>query len=141
MLSSEERAFVMRRPVGRLGTVDGRPAPHVIPVCFVLAGNTIFIAVDEKPKSGDPRRLKRLRNIDGNGHVCLTVDHYDPDWSRLGWVMLRGLATVAAGGAEHPTGVDLLRARYPQYREMRLEERPLIVIDVDQVTSWGDLSQ
>jgi len=140
MLSSEERAFVMRRPVGHLGTVDTLPAPHVVPVCFAVGGDSIYIPIDEKPKSGDIRSLKRLRNIDGNGRVCLMIDRYDPDWSRLGWVMIRGDAAVVDEGADRKVGIDLLRGRYSEYREMALEDRPMIVIDIRLVTSWGDLS-
>ena len=141
MLSSEERAFVMRRPVGRLGTVDNAPAPHVMPVCFALGGDTVYIPIDEKPKSGNVRGLKRLRNIDQNSRVCLMIDRYDPDWSALGWVMLRGHARVIDRGEDMRIGIELLRGRYDEYRQMQLEDRPMIVIDVDLVNSWGDLSR
>ncbi|WP_417515427.1 TIGR03668 family PPOX class F420-dependent oxidoreductase [Minwuia sp.] len=140
MISREERSFAMGQPVGRLGTVDSAQSPHVVPVCFALAGDTIYIPVDEKPKAGDPRRLKRLRNIDQNGRVCLMVDRYVEDWSQLGWVMFRGDALIEDEGRNRTVGIKLLRARYPQYRNMALEERPLIVIKVDLVTSWGVLS-
>lgn len=141
MLSKEERAFAMRRPVGYLGTVDSAPGPHVMPVCFALAGDTVYIPIDEKPKAGNPRQLKRLRNIEGNDRVCLMIDRYDPDWSRLGWVMIRGNARIVESGADLIVGVQILRGRYPEYHEMRLEDRPMIVIDIDLVTSWGDLSR
>lgn len=141
MLSREERKFVMRRPLGHLGTVDAEPAPHVVPVCFALGGDAIYIPIDEKPKSGTPRTLKRLRNIDQNDRVCLMVDRYDPDWSRLGWVMLRGRAKIVEYGGDQGVGIQLLRARYVEYQSMKLEEHPMIVIDIQLVTSWGDLSQ
>ena len=54
--------------------------------------------------------------------------------------MLRGRAHVEPVAGEQRTGIELLRARYHQYREMALEQRPMIVIDVDLCTSWGDLS-
>jgi len=140
IIPTGERAFIKDRPVGRLGTADGAGYPHVVPVCFAVAGNTVFIPIDEKPKHGDPRDLKRLRNILENERVCLMIDRYAADWSDLGWVMLRGRARVELVAAELHTGIELLRARYPQYREMALEQRPMIVIDVDLCTSWGDLS-
>ena len=141
MLSSEERSFVMRRRVARLGTVDSLPAPHVVPVCYALAGDRIFIAIDDKPKSDDFRSLRRLRNIADNDRVCLTVDHYEDDWSHLGWVMIRGRASIAESGTAFPTALELLRERYPAYRTMALEDRPMIVIGIDRVTSWGDLDR
>lgn len=139
LISDAERRFVRHQPVARLGTADRKGNPHVVPVCFALGGDRVYIAIDEKPKTSDFRRLKRLRNISANPGVCLTVDRYDPDWSRLGWVMLRGRAEVADGGA-HRDGIDLLRARYVQYENMDLEGRPLIVIRIETVNSWGDLS-
>lgn len=141
MLSDAERAFVLRQPVARLGTADAAGAPHVMPVCFALAGDQVLIAIDQKPKGGDPRRLKRLRNIFGNDRVCLTVDRYDSDWRRLGWVMLRGRARVVERGADAGDAIRRLRERYPQYQSMTLEDRPMIVIDIERVTSWGDLSE
>lgn len=140
IIPGEERAFIRTRPVGRLGTADSTGYPHVVPVCFAVGGNTVFIPIDEKPKRGDPRGLKRLRNIMVNERVCLTIDRYSADWSELGWVMLRGRAHVEPVAGEQRTGIELLRARYHQYREMALEQRPMIVIDVDLCTSWGDLS-
>ncbi|PJK30134.1 TIGR03668 family PPOX class F420-dependent oxidoreductase [Minwuia thermotolerans] len=141
MISKEEREFVLRRPLGHLGTADAGAAPHVMPVCFALEAAEIFIPIDEKPKGGDIRRLKRLRNIADNPRVCLMVDRYDPDWSGLGWVMLRGAAAIWERAADRAGAIELLRARYVQYQSMDLETRPLIVIRVDNVSSWGDLSR
>lgn len=140
IIPTEERAFIKDRPVGRLGTADGAGFPHVVPVCFAIAGNTVFIPIDEKPKRGDPRDLKRLRNIMENERVCLMIDRYADDWSDLGWVMLRGRARVEPVAAELHMAIELLRARYPQYRGMALAQRPMIIIDVELCTSWGDLS-
>ncbi|MDF1720244.1 MAG: TIGR03668 family PPOX class F420-dependent oxidoreductase [Minwuia sp.] len=141
IISQQQRAFLSRRPVGRLGTASGDGFPHVVPVCFALAGDTVFIPIDEKKKTGDPRLLKRLRNIMENEKVCLLVDRYSEDWAELGWVMLRGKARVEMVAAEVHTAVQLLRVRYHQYADMDLESRPIIVIDVDLCTHWGDLTR
>ena len=141
MISSSERAFAGRRPVGHLATADAAGRPHVIPVCFALGDDEVFIAIDEKPKGGDVRRLRRLRNIAENPRVCLTLDRYDADWSGLGWVMIRGAASIEAAGAARPEALTLLRGRYVQYQDMDLENRPLIVIRIETVKSWGDLSR
>lgn len=140
IIPSEERAFIKARPVARLGTADGAGYPHVVPVCFAVTGDTVFIPIDEKPKRGDPRDLKRLRNILENDRVCLMIDRYAEDWSDLGWVMLRGRARVEPVAVDMHRAIELLRARYHQYREMALAQRPMVVIDVDLCASWGDLS-
>jgi PPOX class probable F420-dependent enzyme len=113
-----------------------------VPVCFCLVGQTLYVAIDEKPKRGDPLMLRRLRNIAENGRVAVVVDHYDDrDWSRLGFVLVRGVARVLTDGAEHALAVSALRAKYVQYRSMALEERPVIAADIERVTSWGQLSE
>jgi nitroimidazol reductase NimA-like FMN-containing flavoprotein (pyridoxamine 5'-phosphate oxidase superfamily) len=63
----------------------------------------------------------------------------DDDWSRLGFVLVRGRARILANGDEHRRAIDSLREKYVQYRAMALEERPVIAIDIERVTSWGQL--
>jgi len=139
MLTEAERRFLSRRKVGHLATADRRGAPHVVPVCFAIEGEALYITIDEKPKRADVP-LKRLRNIAENPSVAVVVDRYDDDWTRLGWVMLRGRAEVLTEGAEHAHAQALLRARYPQLNDMRIGSLPVIAVRVERVTSWGDLA-
>jgi PPOX class probable F420-dependent enzyme len=138
-LSAAQRSFVESRRVGHLATADAVGAPHLVPVCFALAAGALYITVDEKPKRRD-RPLKRLRNIMENPRVAFVVDRWDEDWTRLGWVMLRGAAEILDGGEEHDAAQALLRARYPQYRTMNLAGLPVIALRIAHVASWGDLS-
>lgn len=139
MLSDEERRFLESRRIGHLATADAHAAPHVVPVCYAVAGDALYITIDQKPK-GDPRALKRLRNIAENPAAAFVADHYDEDWTRLGWVMLRGKAEILESGAEHGRAQALLRSRYRQYQAMQLELLPVIAVRIERVTSWGDLS-
>jgi PPOX class probable F420-dependent enzyme len=139
MLSEQQSSFLDSRRVGHLATADARALPHVVPVCFVVSGDALYITVDQKPK-GDPRMLKRLRNIIENPAAAFVADRYDEDWTRLGWVMLRGPADILSEGPEHDRAQALLRSRYPQYRDMRLDDLPVIAIRISQVTSWGNLA-
>ena len=111
----------------------------MIPVCYAVAGNTLYITVDEKPKRRD-LPLKRVRNILENPKTAFVVDRYDEDWRRLGWVMLRGDAEILEAGPEHDRAQALLRERYPQYRAMNLAGLPVIALRIARATSWGDLS-
>ena len=70
------------------------------------------------------RALKRLRNLLENPVAAFITDRYDEDWTRLGWIMLRGPAEILAAGGEHDRAQALLRARYPQYRSMELGGLP-----------------
>jgi PPOX class probable F420-dependent enzyme len=139
MLTGDQRCFLESRRVGHLATADPSGMPHVVPVCFAVRETAVYITIDQKPK-GNPRALKRLRNIAGNPSVALVADRYDEDWTRLGWVMLRGRAEILDGGAEHDAAQQLLRARYAQYRGMQLGQLPVIAIRIERAASWGDLS-
>ena|SRR5438874_5502237 len=140
VIDERARRFVERQRVARLATASSSGAPHVVPVCYALQAETLYIAIDEKPKTDDLQRLRRLRNIASNPRVAVVCDVYDDaDWSRLGFVLLRGAARVLEHGDEHALAVSGLRARYPQYHQMALDERPVIAIDVVRVTTWGAL--
>ena len=139
MLSDEQSWFLASRRVGHLATADARAAPHLVPVCFVVSEGALYITIDQKPK-GDVRALKRLRNIIENPVAAFVADRWDEDWTRLGWVMLRGPAEILADGAEHDRAQALLRSRYPQYQGMALDDLPVIAIRIERVTSWGNLS-
>jgi len=139
-IDARSRRFLERQRVAHLATADASGAPYVVPICFVLIDATLYVAIDEKPKRGAPTQLRRLRNIDQNPRVAIVADVYDDeDWARLGFVLVRGAARVLHGGAEHRRAVEELRLKYPQYRVMALEERPAIAVDVERVTSWGQI--
>lgn len=126
--------------MGRLSTVDERGQPYVVPFCFVYSDGSVYTPLDEKPKTVDPRRLKRVRNILANPRVAFVVDNYSEDWSKLGYVMVRGRAELLSPGEEgHAEAVRALREKYAQYREMAIHEQPLIRIRPDSFTSWGDV--
>jgi PPOX class probable F420-dependent enzyme len=140
MLSAEQKAFVAAQRIGRLATADALGNPHVVPVCFAISDDALYITIDEKPKRATDRPLKRLRNMMDNPSTAFVADRYDEDWTQLGWVMLRGHAEILAVGSEHDRAQTLLRERYPQYRVMRLAELPVIALRIGRVTSWGNLA-
>lgn len=141
MLTEPQASFLERNRVGRLATVDAGSKPHVLPVCFAVYADRVFITIDRKPKKRESGALQRLKNIAANPAVALVVDHYEETWERLAWVMLRGQAEILTGGAEHQQAQSLLRARYPQYDSMQLDDLPVIAIRIVKVTSWGALDQ
>ena len=115
--------------VAHLATVDQAGRPHVVPICFVLEGSTLYTAVDEKPKR--TRRLKRLENIEANPQVEIVIDHYEEDWSKLWWVRLRGTARIV----EDPQAMALLAEKYPQYREQP-PAGPVIAVEIVERSEW-----
>jgi PPOX class probable F420-dependent enzyme len=138
-----EIAFVREAQVGRLATVDARNHPAVVPVCFALLGEdepVIVSVLDEKPKRVGDERLGRVRNIRENPAVCLVVDRYDEDWTQLAFVQVRGLARLVEPREDgHAEARAALRAKYPQYHAMAIEQRPVIAIENLTAFSWrGD---
>ena len=128
--------FVRDARVGRLATSGATGDPHVIPCVYVLLDGAIYSVVDEKPKSG--RRLLRLRNIDATGKAALVVDHYDDDWSQLAYVLIRGPAEVIGpADPRHALALVALRGKYPQYREMDLEEAEMVMLEAERWAAWG----
>jgi len=110
----------------------------VIPVCFVLLGDTLYQAIDAKPKSVAPRRLRRVRNIQANPEAALLVDHYLENWRRLWWVLLHGRARLVEDGAEQQRAIAALRRKYPQYRTTTplAADALVIALDVRQLRHW-----
>ncbi len=140
VFTPEQASFLVWQRVARLATASGSGEPHAIPVCFAFDGRRIHIALDEKPKNVPPTRLKRVRNILENPQVTLVADRYSEDWSLLAYVMVRGQAgLVEPGTEEHAAAIRLLRGKYHQYEQMRIEENPVIFIRPERVASWGVL--
>ncbi|MDE2779153.1 MAG: TIGR03668 family PPOX class F420-dependent oxidoreductase [Chloroflexota bacterium] len=144
-LTPEQVQRLAAAPVGRLSTAGKSGAPHVIPVCFALDeevdGVAIYIALDQKPKRAALTRLRRVRNILENPQVALVVDHYDPDWTKLWYILLTGAADLLEDGAgeaeERRKAVRLLRQKYPQYLEMDIDDNPVIRITPHRATAWS----
>jgi PPOX class probable F420-dependent enzyme len=125
---------VARAPVGRLATLDPDGRPNLVPFCFALEGETLYTAVDEKPKRS--RRLQRVENIRARPDVTVIVDHYEDDWSRLWWVRLRGKGRVLEDVEEWEHALALLMAKYHQYREQP-PAGPVIAIDIEEWRGWS----
>lgn len=139
MLSARENSFVDTRRIAHLATADRHAVPHVVPVCFGLSDDVLYITIDQKPKRDGGAKLKRLSNIADNPRVAIVFDRYDEDWRRLAWVMLHGRAEILTAGVEHDRAQSLLRSRYRQLEAMRIETLPVIAIRIERVASWGDL--
>jgi len=119
--------------VARLATIDPDGRPHVVPIVFVLDGDTVYTAVDAKPKR--TRRLRRIENARVRPHATVLVDYYDDDWSRLWWVRLRCRARVLDGGAEAERALRLLSEKYEQYGRQP-PAAPVLALDVVEWRGW-----
>jgi PPOX class probable F420-dependent enzyme len=128
------RRLLVAAPVVRLATADAEGRPHIVPMTFAVSGDTIYSAVDEKPKSSHD--LRRLRNIRANPRVAVLADHYADDWAELWWVRADGHAEIVEGDAAAAGLVRLLAAKYAQYRERR-PRGPIIAVTVERWSGWA----
>lgn len=120
--------------VARLATVGADGLPHLVPICFALVGDTVFSAVDHKPKRS--ARLRRLANARDTGVASLLIDEYDDDWTRLWWVRLDGRADVRDTGPDD--ALAALTAKYPQYT-ITPPAGPVLALTIVTWSGWSYL--
>jgi PPOX class probable F420-dependent enzyme len=122
--------------IAHLGTADAAGLPHLVPIVFAVAVDTIYTAVDAKPKR--TTALRRLANVGENPAVTVLVDHYDDaDWTRLWWVRADGIGRVLDPSTpEARRAVDLLATRYPQHARER-PAGPVLAVDVTRWSGWS----
>src|ERR671921_62830 len=138
----DDLAFIRDRRVGRLATADAHGKPSVVPVVYASFAlddePAIAIAIDEKPK-GDPRALRRVRNILERPEIALVVDEYREDWDALAWVLVRGSASLIEPGDQGH--VEALAALGHGRRSVRaFERRPVpraIVEEAIAAAGWA----
>jgi len=120
--------------VARLATTDPDGRPHLVPIVFAFEGDTLYSAVDRKPKRST--RLRRIENARARPDVTILVDHYEEDWGRLWWIRLRGRARVLDEGEERERALILLREKYSQYRT-NPPDGPVLAVDVTELREWA----
>jgi PPOX class probable F420-dependent enzyme len=125
---------VLAARVARLATIDPDGRPHLVPIVFALDGETLYTAVDAKPKRS--RTLRRIENVRDRPDVVVLVDHYQHDWTQLWWVRLRGRARVLDNGEEAERALRLLQEKYEQYRRER-PGLPVLAVDLHEWRDWN----
>jgi PPOX class probable F420-dependent enzyme len=121
--------------VARLATITVAGHPHIVPIVFVVDGDTLYFAVDSKPKRTTD--LKRLKNIAANPAVSILADLYDDaDWAVLWWVRADGVARVVTDADEAERATGLLADKYPQHRRTR-PAGPVAAVAIQRMTGWS----
>jgi PPOX class probable F420-dependent enzyme len=124
--------FVTWERVCRVATAGASGVPHLAPVCHVLAGGKVYFA------SGDNAR--KVKNVQENPRVTLTVDLYSDHWEMLRGVMIQGRARLVEQGPRFRRVRDLLYRKYPQYpRTEAISPSDSVIVEVTptRVFSWG----
>ena len=117
--------------VARVATAGPGGMPHVVPICHVVADGLIYFA------SGEGRKVK---NLEANPRVALTVDLYSDAWAQIRGVMVQGRATLIRRGPRFRKIRRQLYAKYPQYPgRAPLDESDSVIVEMTptRVFSWG----
>jgi PPOX class probable F420-dependent enzyme len=126
------RELITTAPVARLGLLDERDRPRVLPVTFAVFEDALWSAIDQKPKrSAEPARVRRLRR---RPEATLLVDAYFDDWSRLEWVELSGRVSIL-DACDAGDALQALAAKYPQYRT-EPPPGPLLRLAPERFACW-----
>ena len=128
------RRRVAEARVARVGTLDEQGRAHLVPIVFVIDGDTLYSSTD-----AGSRPVKRLRNLQRDRRVTVLVDVYDEDWAKVWWVRLRGSGRAIEDGKEPDHARRLLWEKYPQFGSTPPDEGagPIMAVDVEEWAGWA----
>ena len=137
ILTAADRALLDEARPATLATLDPAGRPRLVPICYIVdEAGAIWSPLDEKPKAvDDVRSLARVRDVLARPEVALLIHRWSEDWSQLAWLRLGGTATLVE--AIPDPIIAALRARYPQYADHDLEDRPALRIQLEHATRWS----
>ena len=123
------RSFIAQAPVCRLATGSSSGEPHVVPLCPVFDGNgTLYVDVG--------LRSRNAENVAANPSVEVVVDQYESDWSLLKGVLLSCKAEPASR-EEQKRAWEMIRKKFPQYKDIQWKPRLTLALRIRSWTSWG----
>lgn len=124
-------AFLDEERRGVMSTIARDGSAHSVPVVFARIGNEIVSPIDHKPKTGEV--MARVKNLARDDRVTLLVDHWDEDWTRVGWLMVRGRGVV-----EPDAEMSRMKALNERYHQYSPDERhdALITIRPTRLLWW-----
>ncbi len=118
--------------VARLATLAPGGGPRIVPIVFALRGDTIYSAVDAKPKR--TLALARLDDVVHRPAAAVLADHYEDDWSALWWVRGDGRGRVLEPELpEARRAIAALQTRYPQQTVVGA----VLAVDVERWSGWA----
>lgn len=130
--SEEQKAFIANQGVLRFNSLTPDGQIHSVPLCFAFDGRTFYV--------GSPNRsAKRWRNLKKNNVVSVELDSYVDDWSGNMGILVYGKAMfLEPGQEEQRKGISLLKEKYVQYREFKLNDSFVMVkLEPSKIMSWS----
>ncbi len=123
------KQFIAGARVCRIATARPDGTPHVIPVCPVFDGEAT-VYVDIGPGYATAEALR------ANPRIAVLIDEYSDDWSKLKAVLLHTRAEPTPP-AERERAWEMIRAKFPAYREIGWEPRLTLALRVYDWRQWG----
>ncbi len=120
--------FIGAARVCRVGTSGPGGQPHVIPVCPVFDGQTLYIDIEHT--------YATARNLAANPRLAVLIDQYDEDWSKLKGVLLH-CRVQEVHGREKDRAWEMIRAKYPQWKEIDWEPHLTLALHIERWFQWG----
>ena len=103
-----------------------------MPVVFVVDDEQVLVPVD-RVKAKRTTALRRVANLERDPRATLLVDHRAEDWSELWWVR----ADLLMASHDVVDGVvEVLAAKYPQYREPG-SVASVLRFDIVNIAGWS----
>ena len=131
-LTKKVAQLIERERVCRVATANAEGLPHLVPVCSVVEDGRIYF--------GSGNDARKVKNLEANPRIAVTVDLYSDDWAHIKGVMVQGQAKLIARGPRFRKIRTLLYRKYPQYAsDAAIEESDSVVIEVTPtaVFTWG----
>ncbi len=123
------KEFVAAARVCRIATIRPDGSPHLIPVCPAFDGEaTLYVDIGPRYTTAGALRASPA--------VAVLIDEYSDDWSRLKGVLLRGRGEPIEGG-ERERAWELIRAKFPQYKDIGWEPRLTLALRIHDWRQWG----
>lgn len=130
-IKTEDLSFIKHQRVGRLATLSPEKNAHVVPLCYVVEGDNLYISTNTTSK--------KIRNIEKNAEATFLIDEYSEDWPRLKGVMISGRVKLHQKGGIFTKARDLLYAKYPQYQPsypIKEGASTILQLTAETVTRW-----
>ena len=127
-LTDAIKAYLAKSPVCRIASVTASGQPHVIPVCPVFDGETVYVDLGTTSVSG--------RAVINEPRVAVLFDEYFDDWSKLRKVLLKCQAEPVTG-AEQEAAWAMIRQKFPQYEGIDWKPRLTVALRIQTWLSEG----
>jgi nitroimidazol reductase NimA-like FMN-containing flavoprotein (pyridoxamine 5'-phosphate oxidase superfamily) len=133
-LTDAIKQYLAQAQVCRLAATRADGTPHIIPLCPVFDGETLYVDIGPKSTMAAAVRFEP--------RVTVMVDDYYDDWSKLQKVILRCVAERVEG-AEQDAAWERIREKFPQYKGIDWKPRMTLALRVQDwiADGFGTASQ